>query len=208
MLVDDLKPEEHAAAAPLLAAAFAGDPAYAFVSPSGPARGPHLERLFAVHLDIDRDGGARVLAARRDGRLAGLAVWFPPGARAGSVWSWLGHAARLGPVLRHPLCCWRGLRLQAAIDGARPRDPREAYLKLLAVDPPEHGRGTGTALLDAVVGRAAERGWSVYLETATAANEAYYRRRGFTRLADLAAPGLPRLYRLRRGLDRPPAATR
>lgn len=76
----------------------------------------------------------------------------------------------------------------------------------MAVCPEEHGRGTGTALLEAVGARAAERGWSVYLETATAANEAYYRRRGFSRLEDLAEPGLPRLYRLRRGLASPPAA--
>lgn len=206
MRVDDLTPGDAAAAAPLLAAAFADDPGYAFVSPPGPARRPHLERLFAVHLDIDRDAGALALAARRDGRLAGLAVWFPPGARAGSVWDWLGHAGRLGPVLRRPLCCWRGLRLQAAVERWRPKDPGEAYLKLLAVRPEEHGRGTGTALLEAVAARAGEDGGSLYLETATAANAAYYGRRGFARLDDLAELGLPRLYRFRRGLGRPPAA--
>lgn len=185
------------AAAALCAAAFEADPGFAFVAPEGPAKRPFLERLYRENLLMDLDLRARGFAAEIDGRLAGLTLWFPPGARKPGVLSWLARLPRLLPLLRHPRSAWRGLVFQGAIDAAFPKDERDlAYFKLLAVHPAFHGAGVGSALLQKAI--AETPGWALYLETATASNAAFYAKRGFAELPPIEGAGRPTLRRMRR----------
>ncbi len=71
------------------------------------------------------------------------------------------------------------------------------YLAILGVDPDYQKRHYGIALLDHLTALAAARPElaGVYLETATMANVAYYRRAGYEVLGELAPLGV-RIWRM------------
>ena len=77
------------------------------------------------------------------------------------------------------------------------------YLWVLGVDPEAQGRGIGRALLQDVIGRAEAQRVPVYLETATQANVAMYRRFGFQPFGELDLPSGVHMWQLER-----PAADR
>lgn len=190
-------PQDVPAAAALCAAAFDGDPGFAWVAPGGAARTPFLTTLFRENLTLDLERGARGLAAVNGELLAGVALWFAPGAPKPTTADWLMRLPRLRPLLRHPLSCLRGLAFQRAIEAAFPLDEANlAYFKLLAVSPEHHGQGIGSALLAQAI--AETKSWALYLETATESNAAFYAKRGFSEIGRLAGGGRPTLWRMRR----------
>lgn len=115
--------------------------------------------------------------ARLDGvPLAGL-VAAPPG----------GHPLPPPPLARRLLALWvhgwraahRWVEAFEALQYHHPLEPHW-YLGTLGVDPPQQGRGIGTALLRRWLRRVDEGGASVYLETDRERNVPWYQREGFS----------------------------
>lgn len=191
--------EDIPAAAALCAAAFDIDPGFSWVAPTGDKKKPFLNRLFRENLAMDLERGARGVSAVNGEQLAGVMLWFPPGAPKPTTADWVRRLPRLTPLLAHPLSCWRGLSLQRAIETAFPQKEKNlAYFKLLAVSPKYHGQGVGSALLDLAIQDTARNGLSLYLETATEKNAAFYAKRGFTDIGRIEGRGRPTLWKMRR----------
>jgi len=135
--------------------------------------------------------------------VAGAAMWAPPG-KPRPGWSDLLH---LAPVLPYLAGLGRrapdAVRLLGAVDRARPRE-MHWYLATLGTDPDRQGRGVGSALLRAVLGRVDEAGLPAYLESSKERNLAFYARHGFEVTGEIhAAHGGPTLWLMWRE-PRPP----
>jgi ribosomal protein S18 acetylase RimI-like enzyme len=77
-----------------------------------------------------------------------------------------------------------------ALEALHPVEPHR-YLGTLGVDPDQHGRGVGTALLQHWVARADDDAVGVYLETDLSRNVAFYQREGFAVLREVEILGVP-----------------
>ena len=174
-----LRSAEVPAAAALLARAFWDYPETLHVLGTGSARTRVLPRFLASDCrDALAVGGARA-ARTDDGRLAGIALWLPPG----------GYPVPAGRQARQllelvPTLPWTATRLpellrsQKALRPAHPREPHW-YLRVLGVDPDAQRTGVGTALLRPALDEADATGVGAYLTTAVEANVAWYGRFGF-----------------------------
>lgn len=173
-----LVPERLGEAAAVLARAFHGSPNFVDLFPDVRVRARVLPRVFAAGCrDALRAG--RVDAAVRDGAVVGVAVWLPPHGFPLTA----GRQLRLLPdTLRvlalAPGAVGRLTRFDAALARHHPDQPYW-YLEAVGVDPAAQGAGIGTALLRPGLERADRAGLRCYLETATEANVAWYRRLGF-----------------------------
>ncbi|MGF1662431.1 MAG: GNAT family N-acetyltransferase [Kineosporiaceae bacterium] len=180
----------------ILAGALHADPGWVHVA-TDPVRRAHV--LNAVLTAAVADAGPHADVAERGGRLAGVAVWQPPG-------RWPMSAARRLRVLPHVLPLLRlgpagreARRLGDAVDAAFPPEP-VAYLQVLGVDPAVQRTGVGRALLAEGLRRADRDRFAAYLETSSATNVAYYRASGFAVLGEPGPliPGGPVMWRMRR----------
>jgi ribosomal protein S18 acetylase RimI-like enzyme len=117
-----------------------------------------------------------VWAAREAGRPLAALVATPPGR----------HPLPAPPLPRRLLTLavqgWRTARrwgeIFEALQVHHPLEPHW-YLGTLGVDPPEQGRGVGTALLRGWLRRVDREAGSVYLETDRERNVSWYEREGF-----------------------------
>lgn len=121
----------------------------------------------------------RVDALRVGGRLAGVAVWLPPGTFPPSPRWQLRFAPDYLPVLRlaprsFPLL----LRYMTRAARLHPSGPKW-YLWVVGLDDGFRGRGLGRQLLEHGLARAEAQGLPCYLETGKERNVAWYRRLGF-----------------------------
>ena len=165
-------------AAAALARAFERDPAWLWALPDDRRRARVLPWFFGAALRYALRHGAVYATASAP---LGAAIVLPPErprlkdgdvARAG-LWQM---PFRAGP---------RGFRrfvvqgrvLEERHDCDVP--PRHAYVWLLGVDPPGHGRGLGSAVLRAVTAGADAQGVPTYLDTTNERNLPFYRRHGF-----------------------------
>jgi GNAT superfamily N-acetyltransferase len=181
-----------AEAAALLARAFREDPGHVHLYPDPAARERALPHEFAAACR-DGIGLGHVQAASAGGRLAGVAVWLPPGGYPMTIRRQLRvvpDAARL--CLASPGSFARLVRYGSAVERAHPPQPYW-YLEVLGVEPALQGLGIGTRLLRPVLDAADRARLPCYLETDTEANVRWYRGRGFeVRAADLElSPGGP-----------------
>ena len=122
--------------------------------------------------------------------LTGVAIWWAPeyvwpdAARAAQVGLAAG-AAVLGPA------AWaRCAAVDALTDALHRRSVAGPhwYLTVLGVAPEAQRRGIGSALLAAMCARLDRERLPAYLDTGTAANVAYYERRGFVLTAEVRDP--------------------
>jgi GNAT superfamily N-acetyltransferase len=180
------------------ARAFHTDPFFAFLSPGALLRSRGLALYFQTttrHLGPT----AKVLTARRDGQIVGVAGWVPPGGYPypirDQLFQGLGTLRALAP---RPLALVQGARYLAAVERSHPKEPTW-YLQLLACDPEHQRSGVGAALLDGTLARCDDEGLGAYLETQKEDNLVYYRRFGFE-VADVLrpVPGGPPLWTMRR----------
>jgi len=161
----------------LLARSFFHDPLAVYMLPDDAERARLLPGHFAPFIRHGHLCGEVYTTAA----LEGVAVWLPsaaaeitPPAAAASgldqVEALLGRAAwsRFSQVMEHFAAVH-----QRAVPGPH------WYLPLIGVEPSRHGRGLGSALLEAVTSRADGEGLPCYLETVGVATLPFYRRNGF-----------------------------
>jgi GNAT superfamily N-acetyltransferase len=173
-----------------VAAAFAKDPAFAFIL------GEDHERLVAhfVTALFDLRVAARNVWVSDD--LAAVAMWdapgrrHPVGAQAASVWA--RYRALAGGEAFERLANYN-----AAVAAVSVPEPHW-YLGVLATHPQRQREGLGTAVLAPVLDEADRLGLACCLETATAENRRFYERRGFAEARDILLPDGPPTWLLRR----------
>lgn len=176
-------PRDRSTVVQVVLRAFAADPAWLFMLG---ADYPRLAPLLAGALFDQRVGEGTVWLCD-DG--AAVAMWDGPG-RHGSdddgraaVWREFHDAA--GVAGAEPLA-----RYDAALFAVAPAQ-EHWYLGVLATDPDRQGSGLATAVMAPGLAHADEDGLACCLETSTAGNRDFYRRRGFTQAVDVRIDGGP-----------------
>ena len=181
-----LRKEDARAATDVLCAALADDPGWAHVVPDPRVRASALQVVIGVAVRDARPFGS-VQAAHVDSRLAGAAIWLPPGAFP-MTWQ---RRARVMPrmaalALRAPRHMRNLAKFGSSVEAAFPDEPAW-YLVVLGVAPAAQRKGVGTALMRPMLDRADQEDAACYLETANPRNVGYYQAMGFTAVQ----PGAP-----------------
>lgn len=184
----EVRAAERGEAAPIarvLAGAFHDDPVFAWFLPAVGSRRRRLRRFFLTELRHSSLRHGAVEVACVDGRIAGVAVWFPPG-----TWPPTGSG-----VSALPGVLWAfGRRLvvagqfQSAAISACPRDERQWYLAFIGVDSARRGQGIGAALLRSRLRRCDQQGQPAYLESSNPENVPLYEHFGFQVTGTLPLP--------------------
>lgn len=192
-MIRELTSEELPEAAALAAAAFREDPGFAHILPDDSMRRVRLPSLFEAMLRVDAQSGGRISGAFDEGALVGVSSVIPAGVENPGIPDWIKHLPSLAWFLLEPAALLRALSLIHAIEERRTKE--SDYLHLLAVHPATQGRGIGAAMLNDALKRAEK---SLYLETFTEANRAWYETRGFVFLMEIRSPLRPTFWTLRR----------
>ena len=147
----------------ILAAAFADDPAMAYIYPDSAVRRTRLPRLFTILFDSDGKAGPRFVT--EGGEAATL--WRGPGrAQVG----WLEMLGQAGALLRaFGTALPRALQVAEAIEAHMPRMPF-LYLHIAGCHPKHQGKGFGSKAIAA--GLASVDGLPAYLEWVAAETRA------------------------------------
>ena len=182
-----------------LARAFFDDPLFGFFV-------PHLVRQTKA-LNAFMGSGVKdaqpfddVWIASTEGRVAGAAVWLPPGAYPRSFRRELMSYVRTSPTLAYTgKRLGRAFALLSAVDKAH-HDVHEPhyYLGILGTDPEFQRTGAGSAALAPVLERCDTEGLHAYLETQKEANLVYYARHRFDLVQKIETPGCPPIWTLLR----------
>lgn len=207
-----LRDDDIEVAARVLARAFSNDAVLCAALPDPQQRERISTRLMAHELRscLPAASGYRVDSG---GQLAGVALWYPPHVRPGSLpaslrlarelmaeaRTVLGAVPRLArPLLRDAAALSRmTTRRQAAFQQAA--RPPATCLALLATDPAHRGEGLARQLLEHVLPRCDQDGLAVWLHTSDPVNLGFYARFGFARVARINGGRLvPDLWVLRR----------
>jgi len=158
----------------MLARAFHDDPLFGWMLPAKSSQHRRLRRYFVTELRHEslRHGAVEVACA--DGRIAGAAVWIPPGTPPGTQMSALpgylrAFGRRLVVVSQH----------QSTAVRVRPREQPHWYLAIIGVDPARRGHGVGAALLRSRLRRCDQDGLPAYLESSNLKNVPLYQHFGF-----------------------------
>lgn len=159
--------------------AFGDDPFFRLLFPQDDRRDRSVGILHRVTLKhLSAIGTTRT--AYVDGRIAGVALWLPPGRWPFPIWVQVrqlfgnvsafrgdfGAIGRVRPLLKE-------------VVQAHPKVPQHYYLQLLMTDPPFQRRGIGTMLLRPTLEQCDREGLPAWLETQKEENLPYYARFGF-----------------------------
>jgi GNAT superfamily N-acetyltransferase len=196
--VRQLRQTEAAAAARLLARAFAADPFLGYFMTDPRRRRLALPPFFAAVLHELLDSGA-VYVSEQEGELAGVAAWLPPEPKTPSRDARL--RARLASIHVRLLFPRAAPKVQSGFEtlGAdHPRDPHW-YLAFVGIEPREQGKGLGRQLLEPVLERADREDRLCYLETPFPATRAFYRKLRFVDTAEVRpVAGAPSIWTMTR----------
>jgi len=164
--------------ADVLAKAFYDDPVFRWMMPDDKTRLARNRVIFTPVLRAWalRHGATEVAWDGESGRIAGAAIWFPPGTWPPPVPRQLralpayvrALGRRFGPASE----------LVAALATVHPKTPNW-YLYAIGVDPVYQGRGVGGALLRSRLERVDQDGAAAYLESSKAGNIPLYEHFGF-----------------------------
>jgi ribosomal protein S18 acetylase RimI-like enzyme len=177
------EPSDHPRVAEALAAAFADDPAWAWLLPY-PDRERRQRLFFELelhHLVPER----REVWMSEDGSAA--AFWGPPG-----LWS-----VPMRTVVREaaPMMRVFGRRMQLAlryllrVEHKHPGKPPHWYLEVIGTVPDRQGQGLGSAVMRPILALCDRDGVGAYLESSSERNRALYERHGFRVTDTFAMPG-------------------
>jgi len=170
--------DERSSAIPLLARAFALDPAMVALQPSARRRRRMLERWFASLAFVGRRVGRRPLLGAFDGGvLVGAALSYGAATYPPPAWMAVLHGPAV--ALAGPTAVVRSARWLSAREQVRPRSEHFSYLELPGTDPLRQGQGTGGALLRTLLADADACRHDVVLHANTAKNVRWYERAGF-----------------------------
>jgi ribosomal protein S18 acetylase RimI-like enzyme len=173
-----LPPDRLPEAVAVLARSFHTEPNLAHILPDERARARALPAMFAASCRDALPLG-HVYGMMLGERVAGVAIWMPPGAYPLSPWRQLRalpdglRVFAAAPRSFPPL-----MRFASATAGMHPTE-RHWYLETVGVEPGLQGQGIGSGLLQPVLAQADARGEPCYLETASERNVAWYRHLGF-----------------------------
>ena len=187
-------------AADVLARAFHDDLVFSWMLPAEHTRNRRLRRYFVTELRHESLRHGAVEVARDRGRIAGVAVWFPPGTWSGTqVGALPGYLRAFGRRLDS---CSRYMSVAVR---AHPREQPHWYLAIIGVDPSHKGQGVGAALLRSRLERCDKEGMAAYLESSNLENVPLYEHFGFqaTGTLDLpkGAPAVTTMWRQARGSE-------
>lgn len=158
----------------ILAAAFADDPLWSWMSAPSPRTAERAAAWFATEATVQHRGHGDVLV---DDDLRGAAVWTPPNRWKSTLGENLALAVPSVRLFRGRT--FRALAALSAIEGVHPRAPDHWYLAILGTHPAHQGHGVGGALIAAVTDRCDAEGVAAYLESSKEENVALYARHGF-----------------------------
>jgi GNAT superfamily N-acetyltransferase len=197
--VERMKASESDAAVVTLARSFHDDPLFNFLIPN------HLSQARAA-LTFMRSAVAdarpfgEIWVARSEAKVAGVAVWLPPGRYprgARRETQYIARDMRSVPRLGRQFLV--GTRLQTQMQRAHHRvEVPHWYLMVVGADPAFQRRGAGTALLAPVLAQCDEDGVPAYLETQKPENVPWYHRFGFEVAEQLDAGRAPPMWTMRR----------
>jgi len=167
----------------MLARAFHDDPAFRWMLPAEGSRHRRLRRYFATELHHESLRHGAVELACAGGRVAGAAVWFPPG-----TWSGTAASALPGYLRAFGRRFVTASQYQTVAVRAHPRGQPHWYLAAIGVDPPRQGCGVGAALLRSRLRRCDQDGRPAYLESSNLENVPLYQHFGFQVTGTLGLP--------------------
>ncbi|MHB0960548.1 MAG: GNAT family N-acetyltransferase [Pirellulaceae bacterium] len=175
------------AASEMFARAFHNDPMLAYLIPDSAKRRYLSPRIYRCALRYGVYYGDVVATSANT---EGVAVWLPPEAAHGSVPRMLRAGLLSLFFTIGPQFVVRFLSYYQHLERLRQRHTpfRHWYLQLLGVDPEHQGRGHASALLTAMLARAANERLPHCLDTMNRANVAYYERFGFKVVAESVLP--------------------
>lgn len=194
-----LDPEQLREAPGVLLRSFYSAPQFVAVCPD-PAKRLRLLRIFFGVALRDVLAHGHVDVASGHGRVAGVALWLPPGHVVMTTARQVRAALPMSRVGFFALRAFaRLVHLGTALDAAHPKEPHW-YLSALAVATTEQGRGVGSRLLREGLARAEASGHGCYLETMLERNVRLYRKFGFevVREEEGLVPGGPPFWFMRR----------
>lgn len=185
-------PGDRCAVQSTVAAAFANDPAWAFML------GASYERLagqFAAAL-FDARVGSQTVWVTDDA--AAVAMWEAPGPKPANV-----DTAEIWARFRASASAEVSERLAAYSDAVSAAAASSTvgdywYLGVLATHPERQRRGLASRVIEPVLDMADNAGLACCLETSTVENRRFYERRGFTDATDVVVAGGPPTWWLRR----------
>lgn len=167
----------------MLARAFYDDPVFGWFLPAEGSRHRRLRRFFLTELHHESLRRGAVEVAFVDGRVAGAAVWFPPGNSLGTEVSALpGYLRAFGRRLVIVS------QYQSVAVSNHPREEPHWYLAIIGVDPVRQGNGAGAALLRSRLRRCDQERLPAYLESSKLENVPLYQHFGFHVTGTLGLP--------------------
>jgi GNAT superfamily N-acetyltransferase len=187
--VETLAPPRLDEAAAVLGRAFRRTPAFRaiFHELDEDARIAKLTRMFRSFIPVCAGRGLPEVVLQ-EGRVAAVALTYPPGAYPLGAVGWLRNG--IGAALLGPRYTWRLARMDGYMQKHHIEGPHH-YLYVLGVDPPMQGRGLGGVLLRRLSARADEAQMPSYLETDDPNNVPLYERFGFQVLTAESPAALP-----------------
>jgi GNAT superfamily N-acetyltransferase len=170
----------------VLARAFYDDPFMTYAFPDPDHRFRELPWFMAIGVRTALQQGR----VHTDARLAGAAVWLPPGIVEPDEALLEENGFRDAPrrLGEETLLRFAG-NMQHLGEWHRRLAPEPHwYLMILGVDPPLQGRGIGGELMQPILAECDREGVPAYLETQKARNVPFYRKHGFEVLRETDAP--------------------
>lgn len=193
-----IAPDQTRATGEVLARAFHDDPHWCWVLPREGRRARTMPWFMEAWTKYCRRYGAAHTTA---GEVQGAALWLPPGEYPQSLVRMVLSGLIAVPFRLGPAAFTRLMRSISRYDRLHSRGvpPRHWYLAVLGVDPPNQGRGIGSALIRPVLARADSEGLFCYLETEKEENVRFYRRHCFEVVTEGDLPkGGPHFWTMRR----------
>jgi GNAT superfamily N-acetyltransferase len=179
--------------------AFWDDPAIEFLLPDERTRGRAMDAYMRMMIRLGFSEGLAQTIDGEDGIRCG-AVWIAPGkAPVGIVPMVRAGFLQVIAGTRNLTSLRKFFALSAKIEEMHKRDVAKEhwYLALLAVDPPQQGKGFGGLVLGAELEEADRRGLPCYVETSKTRNVTFYEKQGFVVNKEIAIPmGGPPLWTL------------
>ena len=181
----------------VLARAFFDDPMVMYVVPDDERRRRSLPWFFRLAARYGDRWGENYTTP---GRVAGAAIWLPPGDNITSPMRLIRLGMLAAPFKFGLPSFMRFLSVTNHLEHLHKRDvpPDHWYLFVLGVDPERQGQGVGGNIIQPVLERADHDRLPCYLETMKERNVTFYKKHGFEVVIDDQFKDGPRYWTMKR----------